>query len=160
VHDPKQVTGTLAGRHCKFRGKEPDVLPDPSCTPGAFDPLITAAVLCAPGYTTRSYRPPVYQTARFELEQAMPAYGLANIPGSASELDHLIPLALGGSNDASNLWPELGGVPNKKDGREVALNRWVCAAPSAAQREGRLAGARQEIARDWVTALDVLGVTR
>ena len=158
VHDPKHVTGTLAGMHCQYRGKEPAILPDAACTPGAYDPLLTAAVLCAPGYTTRSYRPPVYQTARFELEQALPAYGLANIPGSASELDHLIPLALGGANDASNLWPELGPVPNPKDKVEVKLRAWVCAAKGA-EAEGRLAGARQAIAGDWVTALDVLGVT-
>jgi DNA-binding transcriptional regulator YiaG len=158
VHDPKKITGTLEGRHCQFRGSEPNVLPDASCTPGAYDPGLTAAVLCAPGYTTRSYRPPVYQTARFELEQALPAYGLANIPGSASELDHLIPLTLGGANDASNLWPELGPVPNRKDATEVRLHKWVCQVKGA-QAEGRLAGARQAVAADWLTAEQVLGVS-
>ena len=157
VSDPGQVTGSLAGMHCAYRGKQPDVLPDPACSPGAYDPLITAKVLCAKGYSTRSYRPPVYQTARFELEQAMPAYGLANIPGSASELDHLIPLTLGGANDASNLWPQLGPVPNPKDRVEVDLHRWVCGVQGAAA-ESRLKSARLAIAADWTTALETLGI--
>ena len=46
VHDPGQVTGTLQGPcHTRDNGR----LPDPRCTPGAYDPQVTAAVLCAPG---------------------------------------------------------------------------------------------------------------
>jgi len=87
----------------------------------------------------------------------MPAYGLANIPGSASELDHLIPLTLGGANDASNLWPQLGPVPNPKDRVEVDLHRWVCGVQGAAA-ESRLKSARLAIAADWTTALETLGI--
>src|SRR6516164_3717119 len=110
---------------------------------------------CAKWYTTKSYRPPPSDTARFKYDVAEPAYGEHDAQG---ELDHLIPLELGGNNDASNLWPEPGKLPNLKDSVEGKLHIWVCAAPSAAERQGRLEAAQQAIAADWVTALQVLGV--
>jgi len=167
VHDPGKVTGTLAGKHCVARGTTPEQLPDPACTPGAYDPAVTAGVLCARDsrghytYDTDTYRPPVYQTSRFKAEQALPAYGLA--PGTRAELDHLIPLVLGGANDAANLWPQPPPpgkpiAPNVKDRSEVALRTWTCQGTSAAERQGRLDTARQVIADNWITSLAVAGV--
>jgi hypothetical protein len=150
VHDPGHVTGTLTGP-CHARGTPPAVLPDPSCTPGAYDPAITAAVLCAPGYSTRHYRPPVTETARFKFEQAYPAYGIP--AGTPAELDHLIPLELGGANDAANLWPEAGLVPNPKDHIETALHDAVCSGRVS------LEAAQRAIAMDWVTAEARLGIS-
>jgi hypothetical protein len=71
-------------------------------------------------------------------------------PGTQSELDHLVPLELGGANDAANLWPEAGPVPNPKDSVEGVLNSAVC--------DGRisLASAQRAIARDWRTAESAL----
>jgi hypothetical protein len=42
------------------------------------------------------------------------------------EVDHLIPLELGGANTISNLWPEFGPIPNPKDGVEHRLHALVC----------------------------------
>lgn len=152
VHDPGQVTGTLTGPcHAGDGGQ----LPDPGCTPGAYDPAITAAVLCAPGYSTRTYRAPESQTSRFKFSEAYPAYGIPD--GTKTELDHLVSLELGGSNDASNLWPEVPSTPNPKDAVENALHAWVCAGGSVAQV--RLGEAQGAIARDWETAQKMLGVT-
>ena len=154
VHDPGQVTGTLTGPcHARDGGQ----LPDPACTPGAYDPAVTAAVLCAPGYTTASYRPPSSQTTAFKHHDAYPAYGIADVPGTVSELDHLISLELGGANDAANLWPELGTIPNPKDSVENALAKWVCQA-AGGEAETRLHDARAAIAADWTTAEQVLHV--
>ena len=151
VHDPGQVTGTLTGPcHTRDGGQ----LPDPSCTPGAYDPAVTAAVLCAPGYTTRTYRAPESQTEAFKWHVAEPAYGQQNVPG---ELDHLVSLELGGANDASNLWVEAGPIPNPKDSVENALHAWVCAA-TGADAEARLHEAQVAIAANWTTAEQVLGV--
>lgn len=155
VHDPGRVTGTLAGKHCAVLGTPPHQRPDPGCTPGAYDPHITAAILCAPRYTTRTYRPPVRETTRFKYDQAYPAYGVP--PGTRSELDHLISLELAGSNDAANLWPETGRVPNPKDAVENRMHDWVCAA-SGTQAQQRLEQAQRAIAADWTTGLAVLGV--
>jgi hypothetical protein len=104
-----------------------DRLPDRRCTPGAIDPAVAQAdihsTICVAGYTD-TVRPPASQTEAFKFDQAYPAYGIA--PGTESELDHLVPLELGGANDAANLWPEVGPVPNPKDSVEEALGRAVC----------------------------------
>ena len=154
VHDPGQLTGTLTGP-CHYGGG--GQLPDPRCTPGAYDPQITAAILCAPGYTTRGYRPPEAQTSAFKFHVAYPAYGVAAVPGAPSELDHLVSLELGGSNSASNLWVEMGPIPNPKDAVENALHAWVCAATGSGA-ETRLHEAQAAIAADWLTAEKTLGI--
>lgn len=157
VHDPGDVTGTLAGKTCQALGAPPYELPDPACTPGSYDPSITAAVLCSAAYRTGPYRPSSSETNRFKFGQAYPAYGLP--PTEPAELDHLISLELGGSNDAANLWPEPPPSPNPKDSVENKLHAWVCAKGiPAAQQQGRLESAQQAVAADWITALAVLGV--
>jgi len=148
VHDPGQVTGTVTGPcHARDGGR----LPDRRCTPGAYDPAVTRAVLCSGGYSTDSYRAPESQTETFKFSEAYPAYGIA--AGTTSELDHLIPLELGGANDAANLWPEVGSIPNPKDHVEGALHDAVCSGRVA------LAAAQRAIARNWETALQRLGIS-
>ena len=150
VHDPGRVTGTIHGR-CYYRdnGK----LPDRLCTPGSIDPDVTQAdirsTICKKGWTA-TVRPPEAQTERFKYHVAYPHYGTP--PGERTELDHLVPLELGGSNDATNLWPEYPPTPNPKDKVENALNHAVC--------DGRvsLARAQAAIAYDWMTAEKRLGL--
>ncbi len=150
VHDPGRVTGTIHG-HCGYR--DHGQLPDPRCTPGSIDPAVTQAdirsTICKGGWTA-TVRPPESQTERFKYDVAYPAY---RTPGSErTELDHLVPLELGGSNDATNLWPEYPPTPNPKDKVENALNAAVC--------DGRitLAAAQNAIAADWLTAEKKLGI--
>jgi hypothetical protein len=149
VHDPGRVTGTLTG-HCRARRN--GLLPDRSCTPGAIDPAITQATIgstiCRAGYTDK-VRPPEPQTEAFKFDVAEPAYGQHHVDG---ELDHLVPLELGGANDAANLWVEAGPIPNPKDRVENALNDAVCS--------GRmpLRAAQRKIARDWIAAGAALGI--
>jgi hypothetical protein len=64
------------------------------------------------------------------------------------ELDHLVPLELGGASDTRNLWAEPGTVPNEKDPVEGRLHRAVCAGVIT------LADAQHRIATDWTTALN------
>jgi hypothetical protein len=72
------------------------------------------------------------------------------------ELDHLVPLELGGSNDAGNLWPEPddhpAGAVNSKDLVENALNTAVCTGKVT------LTAAQTAIAAEWTTALSRLGL--
>ena len=122
-------------------------LPDPLCTPGSTDAKVTQATIrstiCMKGWTA-TVRPPASQTTRAKFSVAYPAY---DIPTAAtSELDHLVPLELGGSNDITNLWPEVGPVPNVKDPVENDLRADVCAG------EMTLSAARLAIARNWQTA--------
>jgi hypothetical protein len=151
VHDPGRVTGTIHG-HCSYR--EHGQLPDPRCTPGSIDPAVTQAgirsTICKKGWTA-TVRPPESQTERFKYGVAYPAYGTPQ--SERTELDHLVPLELGGSNDATNLWPEYPPTPNPKDKVEDTLNAAVC--------DGRvkLAAAQAAIAADWLTAEKKLGLS-
>ncbi len=150
MHDPGQVTGTLTGPcHTRDQG----LLPDRSCTPGAIDPAVTQAnigsTICRAGYTD-AVRPPEAQTEAFKWNVAEPAYGQHDVSG---ELDHLIPLELGGDNDAKNLWVEAGPIPNDKDSVENALNQAVC------DGQITLRAAQREIASNWLKAAAALGIS-
>lgn len=65
----------------------------------------------------------------------------------AFEVDHLIPLELGGDNTIANLWPEAAEpTPGfyQKDKVENFLHRQVCAGALG------LADAQRQIATDWM----------
>lgn len=148
IHDPGQVTGKAPASCHALSGPRPD----PTCTPGAIDPAVTqaniASTICKSGYTD-TVRPSTSQTNR--MKSAMyKAYGIPD--GTVSELDHLVSLELGGSNDAANLWPEVGKLPNPKDAVENALHKAVCGGKVT------LAAAQQAIATNWETAESVLGI--
>lgn len=150
VHDPGHVTYSVHPADCHAG---PGPTPDHRCTPGAIDPAVTQdnlqSMICRPGYT-RTVRPPVSETNRAKRSQ----YQSYSIPaGTTSELDHLVPLELAGSNDIANLWPEVGPESgNPKDRVENDLHAAVCSG------KVRLADAQQAIAQDWTTAEHQLGV--
>jgi hypothetical protein len=124
-------------------------LPDHGCTPGAVFPNATVDEICVPGYS---------QTVRkvgLKLRKAVfEEYGVAYPePRGSYEVDHLIPLALGGSNEISNLFLEPAAPApgfKEKDVVEVYLHDEVCA--------GRvnLALAQGQIARDWLSVYNGL----
>jgi hypothetical protein len=147
IHDPGRVTGTLSSR-CRYR--DAGELPDPRCTPGSIDPAVTQASIrrtsCVSGYTGK-VRPSESQTERFKYDIAYRAYGTPRIEKTV--LDHLVPLELGGSNDAANLWPEnYRGFLNAydKDRLESSLHDAVCSGRMPLQT------AQKTIASDWVKA--------
>lgn len=150
-HDPGKVTYSEDITAC--RARDGGRLPDRHCTPGSADPAVTqhniGSTICRAGWT-QTVRPPESQTEHAKYDITYPAYGLSD--GTTSELDHDVPLELGGSNDITNLWPELGSLPNPKDAVERALNRAVC--------DGRvsLSAARRAIAANWETAEKRLGL--
>ena len=133
--------------------------PRPSCTPGAIDTAIRqatlATTLCRPGGFTSGLRPPPRLTEPAKAS-ALAAYGAPGPMGSY-ELDHLVPLELGGSSDRRNLWPEPNnhpapGVANSKDIVEDRLHALVCNAVTGGASLP-LADAQRFIAEDWTTAL-------
>lgn len=149
VHDPKQVTYSIQISTCHF---QPGPRPDPQCTPGSFDPAVTQAniqtTICRSGYTA-TVRPSVDQTDKAK-HTLYTDYGVQS--GTASELDHLVSLELGGSNDVANLWPQIGKVPNPKDKVENDLHDAVCSGKVT------LVAAQQAIASDWTSAEQRLGL--
>lgn len=149
---PGTVSTPAAGMHCHMIGNSPtSYRPDPICNPGAVDDAVTqnniGSTICVSGYTTK-VRP--RSSATDKVKQDM--YGAYDVPNrTTSELDHLVSLELGGSNDARNLWIEPGKLPNPKDAVENSLHRAVCA------HKVTLAAAQEAIATDWTTALAVTG---
>jgi hypothetical protein len=117
-------------------------LPNPRLTPGAV--LTTdVARICAPGYA-RSVR----RTARALKLAIYAEYRIAPRAGDY-EIDHLIPLELGGADVAENLWPQSYDAPGNagaKDRLENFLHREVCAGKLP------LREAQAEIAGNWSAA--------
>ena len=125
-------------------------LPDHVCTGGALDPRVTqaniATTICKSGYTP-TVRPPASVTEPIKRER-MAAYGIT-APLAMYELDHLIPLELGGATVTTNLWPEpLGGSrgAHRKDDLENALRQQVCSGAVS------VAVAQLAIAANWEDA--------
>ncbi len=112
--------------------------------PDVTDATLESTVCRRGGYTS-TVRPPTSIT-NSENRLAQAAYGQSDGP-SAYELDHLVPLELGGTpNSAANLWPEPGSSPNPKDKLESALHDLLCA------HRITLTAAQHMIATDWTTA--------
>lgn len=154
------VTGLPYPARCAMRhSANGRWLPDPGCTPGAASSAVDQGnirtTICTTGYTA-TVRAPESETARVKTA-AMHSYNQATPGRTTTELDHQVPLELGGSNDIKNLWPEPsdisnGGYRNTKDSVERALNRAVC----AAHPRVTLVQAQNAINDDWTTALQSL----
>lgn len=133
-------------------------LPDPYCTPGAYNPDVTQSsihsTICVSGWTS-TVRPPTSYTNPLKA-QGIIDYGYSDTNMSDYEEDHLVPLELGGApRDPDNLWPEPHyGSPTAytKDGVETKLKNAVCAGKIT------LSSARSAIRTDWTTALSVTGI--
>jgi hypothetical protein len=149
------VTGIYPARCTQSTGS----IPDPICTPGAVQAAVTqasiASTICRHGWTS-AVRAPEAETSKVK-KAAMLAYGLPVSGSRTTELDHFVPLELGGANDVRNLWPEPSdepghGVANTKDNVENHLNAAAC------RGQVPLAAAQQAIAADWTTAEQHLGL--
>ena len=102
------------------------VVPDPTLTPGAVR-TTDAFDVCSHG--TAQLR----HMSRDRSDAIMVAYGLPGGRHEAYEIDHLIPLSIGGSDDDVNLWPEPRRMiepewsAERKDELEMRLHALVCA---------------------------------
>jgi hypothetical protein len=151
-----------------------DDLPDPGKTPGAIlgtvpddqvasclsdkagtnvqvDDPITVDLICTPGYSKC-----IRNVPQAEKQAVYQSYGLAgNHTGycdtkQGCEVDHLISLELGGSNEQTNLWPEpyqgTDWNAHVKDQLENFLHAHVCSGDISLDQ------AQQEIAKDWIAS--------
>ena len=114
------------------------LLPDPSCTPGRIFRAATVSMICTPGYS-RSVRYVPESVKRSVYSE----YGIASHAPGSYEVDHLVPLELGGDNSVANLWPEASPGYHRKDAIENRLHDAVCAGSLS------LRTAQLQIARDW-----------
>jgi hypothetical protein len=116
------------------------VLPDSACTPGAIFPVATSTI-CVTGYTSKVRDVPLSLK-----KQVFKEYGISYDLHSNYEVDHLISLELGGSNDISNLWPEsylINRGSRTKDSFENYLHDQVCKGNMS------LVEAHRQISTDW-----------
>ena len=120
----------------------PAHLPNPNLTPG-HTATVTRDNLCGSEYKSAD------RNISITLKrQTFDRYGLRS-EAVGYNVDHLIPVHLGGSNSPKNLWPQsLSGEWNyhMKNRLERRLHKMVCTQTLA------LETAQQEIARDWVSA--------
>jgi len=113
---------------------------------------ITLEMICADGYTKC-----IRNVATATKQHVYDRYGLTGGNHTAycdsdqgCEVDHLIALEIGGSNDEKNLWPEpyQGETLNAhvKDRLERWLHNEVCGGKMSLQ------DAQKEIATDWIAS--------
>jgi len=117
-------------------------LPDSACTPGALMPNVTVSQICTSGYSSS-----VRNVPTSEKDQAYAEYGITSHYAGQYEVDHLVSLELGGSNDIANLWPEAASPTpgfHQKDQVENYLHSQVCSGAID------LAKAQLEIATNWL----------
>jgi hypothetical protein len=103
-----------------------------------------ADTICIPGYTT-AVRPPYFVTASIKRDKLLAA-GLSWDDAPNFELDHIVPLCLGGSSDPSNLQLQPWDEARRKDRVEAQACRCVCAGKAT------LAEAQNDLATDWKAA--------
>jgi hypothetical protein len=116
-------------------------LPDKNCTPGG---VMTndVDVICDQPTGLRRH------VSVAEHRHVFERYGISYPqPEGAYEVDHLIPLELGGSNDPTNLWPEAAEPRpgfHEKDEVENYLHEQVCRGAIS------LVQAQRQVADSWL----------
>ena len=116
-------------------------LPDSACSPGAVLTTDTK-VICVSGYTKT-----VRNVPDSEKKKVFKEYGIPYTLHANYEVDHLISLELGGSNDISNLFPESYLIKygaRVKDKLENYLHDQACSGKIS------MATAQQEISTNWL----------
>lgn len=128
-----------------------DGKPDTECTPGAVLMGVTADDVCVPGYA-KSVRNVSDKVKNSTYDE----YSVKNHSASTYEVDHLVSLELGGSNEIENLWPEPASPRpgfHEKDKVENYLHDQVCHGYMS------LKDAQDKIAHDWRAVYESLSVS-
>lgn len=120
----------------------PPILPNPVMTPGVVDPNGTRENICLSGYSGS-----VRNVSQRTKQQAFDLYQLDRTKDKF-EIDHLISLELGGSNDLKNLWPQSFTTQpwnaHVKDKLENRLHREICDGIITVEE------AQEAIKTDWI----------
>jgi len=117
------------------------ILPNPNVTTGVFFADATVDKICQKGYSGQ-----VRHVTDAQKNKVFEEF-TSREPGEY-EVDHLISLELGGSNDIDNLWPQSYKTQpwnaHVKDKLENKLHQMVC------DGEIELKVAQDKISKDWI----------
>jgi hypothetical protein len=119
-----------------------DGLADAACTPGAIFPDVTLDQVCRPGFSASVRDVPAALSREVYRE-----YGILERTTGEYEVDHLVPLEAGGSNDIANLFPEAAEPRpgfHEKDQVENYVHDQVCSGAMS------LLDGQRAIATNWV----------
>jgi hypothetical protein len=134
-------------------------VPDPKCTPGGVVPNLSAAILRDPGWRTKCIRN--CQSTEKQKHVTYSWYSLAAPIGNdganqTCELDHLVPLELGGADGLGNIWPQCGPsdvrLRDRYFKRKDQVENYLAARVRAGQMS--LDEAQRGIAADWTQYLE------
>ena len=140
------------------------IRPDPAKTPGDIMSGVTVEQICTPGYSNGSDVTNTGHGVRYvprSVKWAVFRNYFGTVPDKTGnyEVDHLISLELGGSNDPKNLWPESylsdpynAHVKDKLENRMHALVRQCLKEKGHAAATALLKQYQHEIATDWIAA--------
>jgi hypothetical protein len=120
-------------------------VPDPTLTSGAVRTTDVVEICSTPTSTLRHWN-------RDRTDRIMAEYGRPTGPRPNYEIDHLIPLCLGGADADANLWPEprRSIEPEFNAERKDALERRLCQMVCAGELDA--AEAQAEIRDDWTAS--------
>lgn len=147
------------GEHaCSTQMRNGYPVPDPRCTPGGINASVTADVLRNPAWKTAGTRN--CQESEAEKHATYKWYGLQKPHVNSGqnqicELDHLVPLELGGADGLGNIWPECGPDAVTLNNRYFKIKDHVENYLSDEVKAGRMSldVAQQGIASDWTQYL-------
>ncbi len=147
ISSASQTQASLAvpqwGHQSKTSGCQASAaLQDKECTPGDIFPNVTKDDICKPGYAQS-----VRNVPESEKNDVYAEYGITSRSPGQYEVDHLVSLELGGSNDIANLWPEPASPTpgfHEKDKVENYLHDQVCSGAMD------LLEAQIQIATNWL----------
>jgi len=146
IHGVEVGTTVLLKERTKMSNCTLSPNPDRQCSPGAYYSALTKTRICAPDFRTD----PIRLVPKSKKQDVETEYGMDPNPptpyGKTLEIDHIVSLELGGSNDIANLFPEKRDVSpgyKVKDKLVNKLHDLVC------DGKRQLRVTQRKIASDW-----------
>jgi hypothetical protein len=144
---------------CAVRMKNGYPVPDARCTPGGMNPSVTLDVLRDPAWRTKAVRNCASSEAQkhvayrwYDVEKPR----INSNENQVCELDHLVPLELGGTDGLGNIWPQCGPDAVSLNQRYFKQKDHVENYLAEEVKAGRmpLSEAQRGIAKDWTQYLN------
>jgi len=140
---------------CKIRKGTAELpMQDPECTPGAINPTVTVDIIRSGRLRTGCVRNCI--TTQFQKGIEYERYGVHK-DRATCELDHLVPLELGGADSLDNIWPQCGpygaaGLKIYFKEKNVVEDYFTTLVKTG---QMGLRDAQEAIAKDWTQYRDV-----